>query len=230
MSDRFVIETEEPVIGPGTGIVTKETLERQKARKKVQLAEQQKKVIDKYIKFCEIFGEEDYRAVMMRNFLDIIIEMNSVIELVESIQEGFDCVFSAMNILDDTFKLFENGLLSTTKEDYGIFSTIKFKRNLKKSIKINVRRMNRFSLMVGSIGGFASTISNSMKRITKKMKKSLSKGKGTGTTSSAVDDLIKKRKEELGKTTPTSTPGSTTTPAPDTTSDDSVFGSGTGGL
>ena len=202
--------------------IDRELQERQLQERMVKLDQRMESVLTKYLEFEATYGENDYRTTLMKSVLETAVAMRDIINTLSGIKEAFSYMFEAMDIVDLTFNIFQEGLLSSTKTSYGFFARMKQKRQIKKAIRNNVNRMNQITTMMGAMQNIADTtilaIAKSSRKMqtamTKRNKKLNKKNGGTSTsndgTPSAVDQMIARAKEERGM--PTTTTTTTTKP------------------
>lgn len=202
--------------------IDREIQERKLQERMQKLDQRMESVLSKYLEFEATYGENDYRTTLMKSVLETAVAMRDIINTLSGIKEAFNYMFEAMDIVDLTFNIFQEGLLNSTKADYGFFARLKQKRQIRKAIKNNVNRMNQITTMMGAMQNIADTtvlaIAKSSRRMqtamTKRNKKLNKKngGKSTPTdgTPSAVDQMIARAKEERG--IPTNTTTTTTKP------------------
>lgn len=192
-----------------------EMKEKQLEEKIKKLDQRLENVLNKYIDFEQKYGTEDYRTVMMRSILEVSVVMKDMIDTLMGAKEAFQYLFEAMDIVDDTFNIFQQGLMNSTKTNYGFFARLKQRRQMKKAITNNVNRMKQISNMMIGMTEMSSSMVIALKGATAKIGKKMRKGqKGGDGTSSSVDNMIAKAKQERGidTTTTTTTTGGDTTP------------------
>ena len=203
--------------------IDRELQERQLQERMVKLDQRMESVLSKYLEFEALYGENDYRTTLMKSVLETAVAMRDIINTLSGIKEAFSYMFEAMDIVDLTFNIFQEGLLSSTKANYGFFARMKQKRQIRKAIKNNVNRMSQITTMMGAMQNIADTtvmaIAKSSRKMqtamTKRNKKLNKKNGGTSTptdgTPSAVDQMIARAKEERGMPTNTTTTTTETT-------------------
>jgi len=197
--------------------IDRELQERKLKERMDKLDQRMESVLTKYLEFEAKYGENDYRTTLMKSVLETAVAMKDIIDTLSGVKEAFNYMFEAMDIIDLTFNIFQEGLLNSTKSDYGFFARLKQKRQIRKAIRNNVNRMNQITTMMGAMQNIADTTivaiaksSHRMQTAMAKRNKKLNKRKGgttapTDGTSSAVDQMIIKAKQERGISTTTTT-------------------------
>ena len=184
--------------------IEKERLIREKEQKKINFAQKQDKLLNKIIEFENKFGEDYYLVTMLKKFYEVSVEMETVMETMEAINDAMDCITESILFLDSALEFDQNLITGINSTSYGFFSRLKAKRQMKKARRNTVGRMKsvisgfkfKYALMedmVKSMNGFAKSMSTG-KGIMKKSKKGPSQ---TGSNSEA-QRRIAQRKAEMG--------------------------------
>lgn len=160
--------------------------------------------------------------ILLRSFLDVALEMQSLMANITAINEAMSCMTDAISFIDSAINLDRLFIKEATKENYGFFARMKMKRQQNKAIKNNVNRMYALAdtiyMKYDMANGMAQAMAQMGIKLKAKVKKATEKARKkalkTGTTSSidtatangdAFLDSIRAKKNSSG-TAPSTKP------------------------
>ncbi len=176
--------------------------EREKEQRQRAFDEKLTQLAEKTVDVILERGQEDYLAEIMKTFLDVAVEMKTVVEMVQSVNIATSCIYEAIGFLDSAMN-FEQGLQAESlAKKYGFFQRIKQKLTARKALRNNMNRMTavvdnimgQLKMAQGTVG-MLQKMSDRMKvmmgKTTAKSKKLASVNGASGaSTHSSADKLI----------------------------------------
>ncbi len=174
--------------------VKREAKEQQLKRKQ----ENDKKNFEKgLVRLAEMVIEREHDPndtiyILLRSFLDVALEMQSLMANITAINEAMSCMTDAISFIDSAINLDRLFIKEATKENYGFFARMKMKREQNKAIKNNVNRMYALAdtiyMKYDMANGMAQAMAQMGIKLKSKVKKATEKARKkalkTGTTSS----------------------------------------------
>ena len=159
---------------------------------------------ERAIVFEDRYGVDDYRTQLMTMFLEVTLQMKSVIDLLNDVGVALQCIGQAIGCVDDILNLQQEILEGSLGQKYGFWERLRRKRRLRRAIRNNVARMTQMADMLIGSQKMAMSIVTSLQKSCVKMKamseKSFAKQNkrnGGASASSNEGSLAKKLMDEM---------------------------------
>ena len=130
----------------------KEHLKEEKIAKEKAFDETLQDLVERTVDIYLEQGPDHFMTNLMITFLDLSIQMKSMMKTLSSINLAMECLTEAINFIDSAVKLDETFLQDTTTTKYGFWANLKRKRELKKAQKNNIGRVQ--AVINGIIGKY----------------------------------------------------------------------------
>ncbi len=202
--------------GEAIGELEKSRIEKAREQKKKDFELRIKQLTAKAAEMQTLRGPEDNITVLLTSFLDVAIEMSTLMETMSSINVAMECLTDAIGFLDAAID-FDNALMDQSLEHpYGFLERWKMRRKMKKTIKNNAGRMLAISKGLEMKYHMAQDMMKALAGVGNKLKKSINKSNnkksnatGSGTQTAAQKAIA----EYLGTSgnAPASSPSSAPT-------------------
>lgn len=131
---------------------TQRVLQEVKRRQKLkELDGRVNQLCERAILFENQYGEDDYRTQILVTFLDVTLQMKSVIDVLDNVGFALECIGQAIGCVDDVLTMQEEIIAGTLDRKYGFFARMKRKRMMRRAIRNNAHRMQQMcDNLVGS--------------------------------------------------------------------------------
>ena len=195
---------------------------------KKQFEEKIEELANRAAEFYEKYGEEDWRTSLLVNFLDMSLQMQDIIEVVQSFNIANEIIFGALGLMNTSLEM-SNGFmvdLATQQQPSWKRKMIyrKALRNNRKTVKAMVSQMmvsiEMASLTAGMYEGLSVSIAGMMDKMNGKRAKEKAKAQkkaGEGGSASMGNgrglDLVKKKITEQGGSVAPSAPAGGAAPS-----------------
>lgn len=131
---------------------------------------QKQKILNKYIEFlkkAEQNPEEEWKAEMLETFLDAIIQMEDMMDTLEAVNMVTGFMGSMLSYVDETQNLMMNMFVG---EKRGFFAAWKQRREVKKAIQGNIRKMKNLTYTMVGMSTMSQNMVESFRATAEKMK------------------------------------------------------------
>ena len=136
----------------------KQAYERKRAmfqEKKMELAEQ----------VAEFEEQDNPMASMMMTMLDVVIQMESTINMINGVNVAFDCISQALGCIDGLIDFNQGIFAESLTHNYGFFARLKRKREQRKAIRNNASRIKQVCDNIQATLDMAQDMSASMSEL-----------------------------------------------------------------
>lgn len=151
-------------------------LNAERKKKRRELDRRIMQLCQRAISFEDQYGEEDYRTQILITFLDVTMQMKSVIDLLNDVGFAMQCIGQAIDCVDDVLNMQQEVLAATMSQKYGFWERMRRKRQVRRAIRNNAARMNQMCEMLVSSQRIALEMVNSLKTVSVRMKTMSQKG------------------------------------------------------
>ena len=86
-------------------------------------------------------GADDHLTVLMQAFLEVAIELQDMMQTINSVSTAMECLSDAITFIDDAISFDRLIFEQSAAQSHGFFSRMKARRMMKKAIKNNTGRM-----------------------------------------------------------------------------------------
>lgn len=179
--------------------------------------------------FYEKYGEEDWRTSLLVNFLDMSLQMQDIIEVIQSFNIANEIIFGALGLMNTSLEMSNGFMIDLATQQQPTWKRKmmyrKALRNNRRTVKAMVDQMmvsiEMASLTAGMYEGLSVSIASMMDKMNGKRAKQKAKAEkkaGEGGSNSMGNgrglDLVKKKITEQGGTVSPSSGSSSAPSAP----------------
>lgn len=195
---------------------------------KKQFEEKIEELANRAAEFYEKYGEEDWRTSLLVNFLDMSLQMQDIIEVVQSFNIANEIIFGALGLMNTSLEMSNGFMVDLATQQQSSFKRKmiyrKALRNNRKTVKAMVSQMmvsiEMASLTAGMYEGLSVSIASMMDKMNGKRAKEKAKAQkkaGEGGSASMGNgrglDLVKKKITEQGGSVAPSAPAGGAAPS-----------------
>lgn len=209
-----------------------ENFERKRDQKREDFKKRVVKLIEKAAQMQQERGPEDSITVLLTNFLDVAIQMETVMDTLSSINVAMECMNDAIGFMDAAID-FDNALMDQSLEhSYSFWGRLKLSWKMKKTIRNNCGRMMaiakglemKFKMsqdMLNALSTFGDRLKIAMNKNNKKKAKAGEAPTGPTAAQRAINDYL--GQSNNGSAAPSSSTNSTSpSSAPSGSSDGNI--------
>lgn len=187
-------------------------------------------------------GQDSVMGNLMVTFLDVALEMKSMISTLNSINMAMECINDAIGFIDSALDFDQQMISDSLKQNYGFIQRVKQKRQMKKAMRNNLNRVKMIiqsitmkydmaTQMLDGFGRMSTRINKMMKgRIQKQSKKKAApaqEGVGVGSNPNSpamkmISQIMEKRGVSSSDIPPSASASGGSAPAPSASKDDGI--------
>ena len=212
-------------------VKVREAMEKEKFKKQKKLFDEKiEELTTRATEFYTKYGEEDWRTSLLVNFLDMSLQMQDIIEVIESFNIANEIIFSALGLMNTSLEM-SNGFMKNLamQQQQPVWrrklENWKALRNTRRTVKNMIgQMMNSLQLATETASmyeGLSVSIAAMMDKMNGKRAKAKAKAQkkagGNGAPSMGSGrglDLVKKKISEQGGSAAPSTPSGSAPSAP----------------
>ena len=194
----------------------KDRLEREREQKRKDFKSRVAALTEKAAQMYKDRGPDDNISILLTSFLDVAIEMETLMDTLTSINVAMECMNDAIGFLDAAID-FDNALMDQSLEhSYNWFQRWMLRRKMKKTIKNNCGRMMAIAKglemkytmaqdMLKALSGVGDKLKKTMEKNNKKKANEGNAPTGPSAAQKAIGEYMASKGETVATTTTTTT-------------------------